>query len=249
MFYTYAHYTPQGRLFYIGKGQGDRAHTFYQRGIYWKNIVQKYGNPNIEILANWDVEQDAFDHEKFLISCFKDMGYKLANLTDGGEGTSGYKHTAKQRENNRRARLGKPVWNIGIPCKEETKIKISVVKTGSIPWNKGISSGLKHTEEFKEKIRRTHTGSKYNLGRPTSAKQKAIASALSKGNKYATGNTAQRKWIWVGTNILTGEVVKFIGEQALKEAGIQHANVIKCINGDRKSHKGYTWHKEPWENK
>ena len=249
MFYTYAHYTPQGRLFYIGKGQGDRAYAFYQRGIYWKNIVQKYGTPNVEILANWDVEQDAFDHEKLLISCFKDMGYKLANLTDGGEGTSGYKHTAEQRENNRRARLGKPVWNIGIPCKEETKIKLSIVKTGSIPWNKGVPSGLKHSEEFKRKLSDLHKGNKYNLGRPSSAKQKAIASAISKGNKYATGNTAQRKWVWIGTNILTGEVVKFIGEQAMKEAGIQHANVIKCISGHRKSHKGYTWHREPWENK
>jgi len=249
MFYTYAHYTPQGRLFYIGKGQGERANAFYKRGIYWNNVVKKYGTPKVEVLASWDTETEAFEHEKLLISCFKDMGYKLANLTDGGEGTSGYKHTDEQRENNRKARLGKPTWNIGIPCREETKLKLSIVKSGSVPWNKGIPSGLKHSEEFKQKLSDIHKGNKWRQGIPASTKQKAIASALSKGNNYSVGNTAQRKWVWVGTNVITGEVVKFIGEKEMKAAGIQHSNVIKCLNGQRKSHKGYTWHRELWENK
>jgi hypothetical protein len=225
VFYTYSHATPQGRLFYIGKGQGKRAHQLKYRNDKWKKVVAKYGQPTVQILAHWKTEAEALDHEMLLISCFKDMGYDLANLTEGGEGTSGYKHTPEQIEKNRLAKLG------------------------SIPWNKGISSGLKHSEEFKEKIRQTHKGNKYNLGRPTSAKQKEAARKLFKGNKYAAGNTAQRKWIWVGTHIETGEVIRLIGEKALKEAGFQHANIIKCINGTRKSHKGYTWSKEKWEDK
>jgi len=249
MFYTYAHYTPEGNLFYIGKGQGDRAYAFYQRSAYWNNIVDKYGKPNVEILSDWKQESAALEHEKFLISCFRDMGITLCNLTDGGEGTSGYKHTPEQRENNRRARLGKPVWNSGIPCREETKIKLRNVKKGATPWNKGIPTGPIHTDEFKERIRKIHTGNKWNIGRPTSEKQKQIASQLSKGNKYAAGNTVNRKWKWVGTHIKTGEVITFIGSQVLNEAGFQHANVIKCINGRRKSHKGYVWHKELLENK
>jgi len=215
MFLTYAHYTPQGRLFYIGKGSNEkRAHYFSSRNNYWHKIVAKYGKPNVQILANWNTEQEAFEHEKVLISCFRGMGYELANLTDGGDGTSGYKQTEEHKEKLKKARTGKPI----------------------------------HTEEFKEKIRRTHTGSKYNLGRPTSAKQKAIASALSKGNKHAAGNTNNRKWKWVGTHIETGTVIEFIGSLELNKAGFQHANVIKCINGQRKSHKGYTWRKESLEN-
>jgi hypothetical protein len=225
VFYTYSHVTPQNRLFYIGKGQGKRAHQLKYRNEKWKKVVVKYGQPIVQILAHWKTEAEALDHEMLLISCFKDMGYDLANLTDGGEGTSGYKHTPEQIEKNRLAKLG------------------------FIPWNKGISSGLKHSDEFKQRISQVHTGNKYNLGRPASDKQKSIASALSKNNTYAVGNTAQRKWVWVGTNIKTGEVVKFIGEKAMKEVGIQHPNVIKCVNGLRKSHKGYTWAKEPWENK
>ena len=216
MFVTYAHYTPQGRLFYIGKGSGKaRAHYFSGRNNYWNKIVAKYGRPSVQILADWGTEEEAFSHEVLLINCFRDMGYELANLTDGGDGTSGYKQTEEHKEKLRIARTGKPI----------------------------------HSEEFKQKLSNFHKGNKWRQGIPTSAKQKAIASALSKGNSHAAGNTAQRKWVWVGTNVITGEVVKFIGEKEMKAAGIQHSNVIKCLNGQRKSHKGYTWHRELWENK
>lgn len=262
MFYTYSHATPKGRIFYIGKGQGERAYVNKNRNTYWHNIVKKHGNPVIQILADWETEEDAFNHEVLLIECFRDMGYKLANLTNGGEGSSGYKHTDEQREKNRVAKIGSTPWNKGIPLTDECKQKLSQALTGKAAWNIGIP--LK--EETKQKLSMAGLGNKRalghkvsesskklmglaNLGRPTSAKQKAIASALSKGNSHAAGNTAQRKWVWVGTNIITGEVVKFIGEKEMKAAGIQHSNVIKCLNGQRKSHKGYTWHRELWENK
>ena len=216
MFCTYAHYTPQGRLFYIGKGSEHyRANRMNGRNNYWDKIVAKYGRPSVQILADWGTEEEAFSHEVLLINCFRDMGYELANLTDGGDGTSGYKQTEEHKEKLRKARTGKSI----------------------------------HTEEFKQKLSDLHKGNKWRQGIPTSAKQKAIASKLSKGNIYAAGNTTQRKWIWVGTNVITGKVVKFIGEKEMKAAGIQHPNVIKCLNGERKSHKGYTWHRELWENK
>lgn len=196
MFYTYAHYTPEGLLFYIGKGHGRRAYVFHKRNNYWNHVVEKHGKPDVQILAHWDTEEEAFSHEVLLIDCFKDLGHKLTNLSNGGEG----------------------------------------------------HSGLQHSDEFKKKISLLHTGSKYNLGRPTSEKQKAIASALFKGNKYAAGNTNQRKWVWIGTHVKTGEVISLIGEQALKDAELSHTNIIKCINGERKTHKGYTWSRIVWSN-
>jgi len=225
VFYTYSHATPEGRIFYIGKGQGKRAHQLKYRNDKWKKIVAKYGKPSIQILADWNTEAEALEHEMLLINCFRDMNYELANLTDGGEGTSGYKHTIEQIERNRKAKIG------------------------SVPWNKGIPSGLKHSEEFKQKLSDIHKGNKWRQGIPASTKQKAIASALSKGNNYAAGNTNNRKWKWIGTDIKTGKTIEFIGSLELNKAGFQHANVIKCINGKRKSHKGYTWTKELLENK
>ena len=195
MFYTYAHYTPEGRLFYIGKGTGSRAHIFYGRNDHWRNVVKKHGKPDVQILASWDTEEEAFSHEVLLIKCFKDLGHKLCNLSDGGEGPS----------------------------------------------------GLKRSDEFKKQMSELHKGNKWRLGIPTSARQKAIASKTHKGTAHAAGNTNKRQWTWVGTHIETGKVVSYTGSVALNDAGFQHANVIKCINGTRKSHKGYTWSKTAWD--
>jgi hypothetical protein len=197
MFCTYAHYTPQGRLFYIGKGSEKRAHSKAGRNNYWQKVVAKYGIPDVQILSSWDTESEALSHERLLISCFRDLGHRLCNLSDGGEGTS----------------------------------------------------GLKHSEEFKQRISTLHKGNKWRQGIPTSARQKAIASQVHKGTAYAAGNTTRRKWTWIGTHTVTGKVVAFNGAVALDAAGFQHPNVIKCINGTRKSHKGYTWQKELWEDK
>ena len=79
MFYTYAHTKPDGTIFYIGKGSKRRAWKTHNRNKHWKSIVEKHNGFNVEILANWDTEQEAFDHEVLLISCFKDMNYILAN--------------------------------------------------------------------------------------------------------------------------------------------------------------------------
>jgi hypothetical protein len=213
MFCTYAHYTPQGRLFYIGKGSSElRAYRMTDRNNYWHKIVNKYGKPEVQILAHWSNEEEAFSHEKLLISCFRDLGHKLANFTDGGDGVSGYKHTLETREKNRLASLGNK-YALGHKVSEESRKLMGADK----------------------------------IGKPTSARQKAVASQVHKGTAHATGNTNRRKWIWVGTNIVTGETSKFIGMLELNKAGFQHSNIIKCINGNRKSHKGYTWSKELWE--
>ena len=148
MFYTYAHYTPEGRLFYIGKGQGRRAYTFHKRNNYWNHVVEKYGKPDVQILANWNTEEEAFSHEILLIDCFKGLGHKLVNLSNGGEGPSGMTPWNKGKK-------GQPAWNKGIPCREETKIKLSAINIGHV--------GHKHSEETKIKIRTASIGNQKPL--------------------------------------------------------------------------------------
>ena len=94
-FYTYAHINPTtNKIFYIGKGKANRVTQIAKRNQHWKNIVAKYGFKP-EILSYWNSEQAALDHEELLISCFRDMGYKLANLSDGGEGAAGVETSLK----------------------------------------------------------------------------------------------------------------------------------------------------------
>ena len=92
-FYTYVHRrADSGDVFYVGKGQGRRSASKQGRSDYWRRVVGKHGLI-IEAVAFFIKEEDAFDHERLLIAEFRSLGVKLANLTDGGEGTSGRPHT------------------------------------------------------------------------------------------------------------------------------------------------------------
>lgn len=90
MFYTYIHFRKDdGKPFYIGKGKKSRHLVKSKRNNHWNNVVAKHGFKS-EILCRWDTEQEALEHEKLLIECFRDMKIELVNMTDGGEGTSGW---------------------------------------------------------------------------------------------------------------------------------------------------------------
>jgi hypothetical protein len=100
-YYTYAHYTADTKdLFYIGKGTRSKDGSFKRslcdigRNYLWKNKVKKHSGFTCEILSTWETEKEAFDHEIFLIYLFQE---KIVNLTAGGEGCSGRKHTEKEK--------------------------------------------------------------------------------------------------------------------------------------------------------
>ena len=120
MYYTYAHYTPKGDLFYIGKGKDDRAYSYRDRGYQWRDVVAKNRGIAIEILADWDTESEALSHEELLISCFKDMGANLVNLTDGGLGVKGYKQSPETRQKRIGLLTGFKHQNVTCPvCKKQ----------------------------------------------------------------------------------------------------------------------------------
>ena len=218
MFYTYAHYTPQGRLFYIGKGQEKRAHSLKGRNKYWYNVVRKYGKPDVQILASWGTEKEAFSHEVLLIQCFKELGHKLCNITNGGEGQTGM-----------------TPWNKGKPWSDEIKLKVSNTKKGTPAWNKGIPL----TEECKQKLSKTMMGrTSWNKGKKHSEEHRRKTSLVKISNLNCLRNKV------IGTHMQTGEKIEFIGAKAINAAGFTHTAVYDCANGKRKSHKGYTWKKQ-----
>jgi hypothetical protein len=105
-FYTYAHSSPQGKIFYIGKGMNDRAFAFSDRSHDWKRAVIHHSGVAVKILAHWDTEEEAFEHEKVLIECFKDMNYTLVNLTGGGKGPYGFKQSEETKRKKSLANRG-----------------------------------------------------------------------------------------------------------------------------------------------
>lgn len=98
-FYTYFHTrNDTGAVFYVGKGRDGRART-PKRNVYWNRIAAKHGHTVHFAMTNLE-EKDALEHEKFLILCFRDIGCKLANMTAGGEGITGYKFAPEQIKAN-----------------------------------------------------------------------------------------------------------------------------------------------------
>jgi hypothetical protein len=215
MFYTYAHIrNDTNKIFYIGKGKGNRAFSSTGRNPFWKSIVEKHGH-KVEILANWKTEQEAFDHEMLLISCFKDMGYKLSNMTIGGEGASGVEWTEKRKEKHSKRMSGEGNPRFGNSHTKETKLKLSIASKAKI-GNKNAFFGKSHNQTTKEKIKQARSN--------------------------VLGKDANRfKGYIVATNILSNEKIVFAGRKALVDFGFGASMVYNCLNGKRNKHKGHTF--------
>jgi hypothetical protein len=95
-YYTYAYLREDGTPYYIGKGKGDRAYSKHQRGKSKGGYFTPPEKNKILILKNNLTEEEAFKHEIYMIAVLGriDLGTGiLRNLTDGGEGVSGYRHS------------------------------------------------------------------------------------------------------------------------------------------------------------
>ncbi len=133
-YYIYIHRFTNG-VFYIGKGTDNRHLKYSSRGRYWNNIFKKYGPPIACIYRNNLKEVDAFNLEITLISLFREANVNICNLTNGGEGASGYKFTKEDKiklAKNRKMGL-RPT--LGIPLTTEHKEKIRQALKG-IPKSK-----------------------------------------------------------------------------------------------------------------
>lgn len=139
--YTYIHRCADdiSRIFYVGKGVNNRYRSHEYRNKHWHAVVAKHGL-FAEKVAAWKTHSEALEHEKFLIACFRDMNLQLCNLTNGGDGNAGWKHTPE-------ALAKMSVASRGRKLTDEVKAKISLANRG----NKS-RTGHKNSDEHKAKI-------------------------------------------------------------------------------------------------
>ncbi len=134
-FYTYLYFRLDGTPYYVGKGSKGRVTCRNNRFV----PVPEQGRILVEY---WVSEQEALEMEKWYINLYgrKDNGTGiLRNLTDGGDGVSGYRHTEEANRRNSESHLGKPSPRRGSQHTAEANEKNRVAHLGRSAWNKGLS--------------------------------------------------------------------------------------------------------------
>ena len=154
---TYAHYKPDGSIFYIGKGSVKRAHSAVGRNIVWKRTVEKHGNFRVEILGKWAVEQDAFDHEIALIDEFRKNGCRLSNIASGGMGSTGFRHTDAHKESLRKMFLERnPMVNLELRAKQLIALRLAMQRPEVREHQRAARIGKKFSTAHIESLKLCH---------------------------------------------------------------------------------------------
>jgi hypothetical protein len=133
----------KNEVFYVGIGKKEaRAFDMVNRNHIWKGIKSR-SEVDVEIVASdlsWEL---ACELEQLMISEYGRIDLhtgSLANLTDGGEGTIGIKHSQESKDKRANSNRGKKRT-------QETRLKISQALTGK-----------KLSEQHIENLRTSHLG-------------------------------------------------------------------------------------------
>lgn len=125
----------------------------YYKGNWIISLKKKGIQPIIELLEDNLTINEAIVKEKQYILLFKSFGATLTNLTKGGDGISGYKHTEETKKILSIKHEGENNHMFGKTHSEESLDKMRKSQKGS---NNGFYNKT-HTKESKTKIKEART--------------------------------------------------------------------------------------------
>ena len=203
-YYVYEHWRlDKDECFYVGKGRGNRAYIFKGRNKDHSAIVAKVRREGfaieVRIVQSGLSEPDSFILEQKRIQFWREIGVDLANMTNGGEGISGFHHSVETRQKLSDNNKGQLAAFKGRKHTEETKKVLSeIAKKRGAP---------KLTKEQQEKASNWHRGRKRSLETcaKISAKTKGRVSSMKGKESPLKGKTlseetrikmanAKKKW-------------------------------------------------------
>lgn len=155
-----------GHLYEARKGRETHCHR-------WIRTLLRAGTvPTMTILEISDRVSWA-ERERAWIVRLRSMGCPLTNITDGGEGVSGHRHSPETRAKLSASHAGIKHRNFGKRLPAETRAKISAAHMGKT-----------HSPETRAKLSAANMGHKHNLGRRASADTCAKISASKSGSHH-----------------------------------------------------------------
>jgi hypothetical protein len=212
-FYVYEHLRlDTGAVFYVGKGTGKRCtvRSHHHRNEFWQRTEKKAGGFCVRMVAKDVDEELAFLVEQERISQLRTVGIRLCNMTNGGDGTSGWvktpewkrkvgeKHKGKVVSKETRAKISASIKASGYVHSLEVRKKIADTHKGH-----KRTLGLKHSDETKLKMSHAHKGNKSRLGQVRSETEREKVSIAMKGKLQSiltcphcqkTGGNAMKRW-------------------------------------------------------
>jgi hypothetical protein len=147
IFYVYLHRKKSDdKIFYVGKGKGNRYRSKSGRNLHWKNTVKKYGYYS-NIIQDSLSEIDSLELEEFLINLIGLENLCNKNYFNGGK--SGFKHTLESKEKMSKAKKGHIPWNKGIKCNDSS---LRMQGENNPMYGKKVT----HAKEVLDKLRRAN---------------------------------------------------------------------------------------------
>lgn len=242
VFYVYAHRTVNDDvIFYVGKGKDDRAFHKRGRNKFWRNITNKHQYEVCFLHTNL-TESEALDLEKIEIQKIKMNGARLANMTDGGEGLSGYvfsEESKKKCSDNNSMKIPENRKKVSDALKlalstHEAKAKRSQIAklVQSRPDVLEKKKNRKHSEETKRKMsassamKRPEVIAKF-LGENNPAKRPEVRKKISEAKKgFKHTDEARQKM----SNFHSGKILSDEHKMKIKIAstGKKHSEESKA---------------------
>jgi hypothetical protein len=233
---VYLHYRlDTGECFYIGKGTQKRAQAKDSRNSIWNRIYKK-ADRKVVIAQYFQDEKDALAFEVDLIARFK----PVANITAGGEGVSGFKHSDQTKEKCRQATLKlrqNPEWlekNLNNMRKVVSKPEIR-------------EKNKKHRQEFfKNEKNRKHMSIKQSEFIRNNPELNARRQQLSLEARQTPEYKLLSSRVQGGKSFFAYKKGECIGEfeilnQFARDYNLHASAIHRCLKGKQKDHKGYTF--------
>lgn len=224
-FYVYVHKyasgPKEGQVFYVGKGSGNRAWSTHSRNPHWVNVVAKYGF-TAAVSLRFTRELCAFSFECALISLYERSN--LVNMTDGGDGPSGYTATDAAKmaiSENMVKNWADPEYRTSM-----------MARYNSAEVKSKKSKSIRISQKRPSVVRKLSESATEQWNNKEVARKMALSMSAAKGGRPFRNDAGV-------VFDIHSDAIKWLNDKGWPKAS--QGNLCMALNGQRRTAYGYKW--------